>query len=126
MTEGRLHEEKASRCGPGLNHSSFADDLMLFSEAKEGQLLCFTEGQDLFCKCSGQKVNFHKSSMFLSSNVPEEETARLSMLMGIPLKKDVGKYLSHHITLTGKDRVWHNELLLRIHRRVAEWKLTAY
>lgn len=112
MVEGRIREVKASRNGPGLNYLFFADDnLQLFSEATEDQLLCFKEGLDLFCRCSGHKVNFHKSSMFFSSNVSKEETVQLSMLMGIPLKKEVGKYLGHHIHLTGKDRKRHNELL---------------
>lgn len=109
--EGRIREVKASWNGPGLNYLFFANDLLLFSEAKKDQLLCFKDGLDLFCRCSGHEVNFHKSSMFFSSNVPEEEAVRLNMLMGIPLKKEVGKYLGHHIYLIGRDRERHKELL---------------
>lgn len=61
--------------------------------------------------------------MFFSSNVPEEEALRLSWVMGIPLKKMVGKYLGHHIVLKGRDKEMHNDLPKRIHSKIDWWKL---
>lgn len=72
VAQGRLRElVTTSRQGPGLSYLLFADDLLLFSEAKADQLACIKEGLDLFCGCSGQRVNYIKSSMFCSANVSE-------------------------------------------------------
>lgn len=121
--EGRLREVKASRNGPGLNHLFIAYDLLLFVEAHKEHLLCLKEGFDFFCRCPSQRNIFQKSSMFFSSNVHEEEAQQLSAMMDIPMKKDVGKYLGHHIVVKGSDKERHKNLLLCIQRRVAGWKL---
>lgn len=44
IEEGRLREVKASRTVPGLSHLFFADDLLIFFEAREDQLFCIKEG----------------------------------------------------------------------------------
>lgn len=124
--EGGRGEAKRSegvRGGPGLNHLFFVDDLLLFAEAQEDQLMCLKEGFNLFCRCSGQRINYQKSSMFFSSNVHGDVAQQLSGMMGIPLKKDIGRYLGHYIVEKGSHKEWHKELLLRIHKRVASWKL---
>lgn len=86
-----------SRQGPGLHYLFFVDDLLIFSEAKEDQLVCIKEGLDHFCSCSGQRVNYLKSSMFVSPNINALEAERLSNIMEIPLKKKIRKYLGHII-----------------------------
>lgn len=64
VAKGRLRVMKASRQGPKLSHLFFAYDLLLFAEPSLDQLECIKEGLDLFCKCSGQNINFHKSSYY--------------------------------------------------------------
>lgn len=91
ITEGRLREIRASRQGPGLSHMFFADDLLIFTEARDDQLACIKEILDQFCKCSGQRVNFHKSFMFYSPNILTLEAERLSVNLRILLKKKIGK-----------------------------------
>lgn len=82
VDEGRLQEVKALRGPIGLSHLFFAGDLLIFSEACEVQLLCIKEGLEAFCKCSGQRISFQKSSMFFSSSVPAAEAERLSNMVG--------------------------------------------
>lgn len=53
VNQGQLRLVRASRRGPVLSYVFFADDLILFSEAKENQLLCIKEGLEMFCKSSG-------------------------------------------------------------------------
>lgn len=91
VAEGKLKEVKASRQGHGLCYLFFADDLFIFSEAKEDQLLCIKKGLDMFCSCSCQRVNFQKSLMFCSFNVPNAEDKRLSACLGIPLQRKIGR-----------------------------------
>lgn len=123
VVEGRLREVKASRGGIGLSFLFFADDLIVFSEASEDQMNCVKEGLEEFCKCSGQRINFAKSSLYFSSNVQDEEADRLSRVMRIPRTRKVGKYLGHHITVDDKNRERHKELLQRVYNRIEGWKL---
>lgn len=108
--EGRLRTVKSSRHRPGLNYLFFTDDLLIFSEANEDQLECIKEGLDQFCNCLGQRVNYLKSYMFISPNIPALEAERLSAKMRIPLRKKIEKYLGNIIVQDGKNRERHNEL----------------
>lgn len=81
------------------------------------------EGLDLFCKCSSQRDNFHKSSMLCSPNVSTQDAARLSANLGIRLAKHLGKYLGHHIVHSGNNKDAHNALLQCINNRVEGWKV---
>lgn len=103
--------------------SFFTDDLLIFFKAKEDQLECIKEGLDQFCKCSGNASIFHKSSMFISPNILEVEAERLSVKMGIPRRKEIGKYLGHFIVQDDKNKDRHKELLQRVHSKVDGWKL---
>lgn len=64
----------------------------------------FEKRLEQLCRCSGQRVNYQKSSMFFSLNVASEEAVCLSERMGIPQKKEVGMYLGHQIVLRGEIR----------------------
>lgn len=123
IVEGRLREVRASRKGPGLSYLFFTDDFLLFSEVSVDQLACIKEGLELFCGYSGQRVNYGKSSMFFSANVSEQDASRLSTLMGIPLKTNIGKYLGQHIVQGGNNRERYTELTKRVHIRDDGWKL---
>lgn len=50
--------------------------------------------------------------------VPDEDAARLSTLMGIPLRRYIGKYLGHYILHSGNNKEVNKELLKRIKNRV--------
>lgn len=62
-------------------------------------------------------------SMFFFSNVSDKKGGRLCLAMGIHMTKKIGKYLGHHIVLTGRDRERHRDLLKRIQSKVEGWKL---
>lgn len=57
--------------GPRISHLFFADDMLLFAVANEGQmkqvLSCLNY---LFCEASGQKVSVAKTKILFSKNVP--------------------------------------------------------
>lgn len=54
--------------------------------------MCIKEGLEMVCKSSVHKVNFGKSSMLTSANVPALEAKRLSTLFGFSLTERLGKY----------------------------------
>lgn len=123
VEEGCLRKVRASCSGPGLSYLFFADDLILFLEAVDDQLVCLKEGLNSFCAASGQKVNYGKSAMLCSTNVPYTEAKRLSELMGISLTDHLGKYLGHRVVHRGRNTKGHKELVARVHSRLEGWKI---
>lgn len=126
VDEGKLKAMRALRQGAKLSHLFLADDLLLFSEASLDQPECIKEGLDLFCKCSGQRINYHKSSLYYSLNVFAQEADILCETLGIPLKKHIGKYLGHHNLHNGNNRQADKALLQCINNRIDGWKIKCY
>lgn len=62
------------------------------------------EGLEMFWKARGLKVNFHKFLLYCSPNISKQGAARLSMALGIPLTKELDKYLGHHLIHRGNNR----------------------
>ncbi|XP_039060348.1 uncharacterized protein LOC120204312 [Hibiscus syriacus] len=79
--------------GPKISHIFFADDLLLFVEAKTDQLICIQECLKEFSQAWGLKVNLHKSKLFVSLNINLENSNILSDVCGIPLTDDLRTYL---------------------------------
>lgn len=113
---------KAFRGGVGTSHLVFADYLLLFAEAIEDQVACIKEILKSFCKASDPSINFNKSLIFISPNVSEHVAPRLSSGMGIPLTKDLGFYLGHHLVHRVRNNKGHNKLLQRVRDRLDGWK----
>lgn len=111
VEEGSLKPVRALRNGPGLSFLFFADDLILFSEVVEEQVMCLIEGRRHFCRASGQRVNYSKSAMFLSPNVAVEKAKSLSNKAGIPLTDYLGRYLGYQLLHGGRNKSAHLELV---------------
>lgn len=93
---------------------------MILSEASEEQLARIKGGLEAFCICSVQRINFHKFSMFFSSNITDSEAEKLRGVLGIPRSKKMGKYLGHHVAVDDKNRERHMELIRKVQKRVED------
>ena len=82
-----------NREGPRLSHLLFANDLVLFGKASLEQVKVIKGILDIFCKSSGQKINFAKSCVCFSKNVHGTKRQEISDALGIWLTSDLGKYL---------------------------------
>lgn len=121
--KGKWKGVRLSRNGPSLTHLFFADDMILFGEASENQLKVMMDCLNVFCRYSGQKVNYTKSSIFFSKNVSETSACALSSLIGIPKTSSLGKYLgvnSGHGRIKSSD---FNDIISRIRTRLDGWKM---
>lgn len=107
VNEGVWRPLQASRSGIKISHLFFADDLLLFAEADTSQVACILQGLRGFCNASGQPINFNKSSLYISPSVDEQEAHHLSTSLGIPLMKELGRYLGHYILYSGRNNMGH-------------------
>ncbi|XP_073318173.1 uncharacterized protein [Primulina huaijiensis] len=112
---GHIHGIKVCRGAPSIIHLFFADDSMLFFQANA------TEGKyvkniiERYEKASGQAINLSKSGIMYNGNVPNNEKAAISDLLGISTGLDTSRYLGlpsligrkkKQIFAYLKDRVW--------------------
>ncbi|KAA3482263.1 reverse transcriptase [Gossypium australe] len=93
MKEGLIKEVKASRRGPAISHLLFADDCILFGEASNNGAQLLKGILTKYEKCSGQCVNFNKSTIFYSSNTSEESKRQILAILGVRSSTDMEKYL---------------------------------
>lgn len=100
----------------------FADDVLLFAEAREDQILLIKNILDLFCRCSGQKVSEAKSRIFFSNNVDGGLKNHLCHISGFQLTDDIGKYLGVPILHERVSRRSFQFILDKVDKRLSTWK----
>ncbi|KAA3462518.1 reverse transcriptase [Gossypium australe] len=91
--EGLIKGAKTSKRGTTISHLLFVDDCILFGEATKegtGKLKGILKEYE---KCSGQCVNFNKSTIFYSSNTPEVNKREISSILGVRSSTEMEKYL---------------------------------
>lgn len=113
---------QVSRTSPALTHLFFADDLILFAKADQSNCNTIMEVLNDFCKMSGQKLSLQKSKMFVSKNVSPNYARSLSYQCGIPLTKDLGKYLGSPLLHTRITKSLFNDILEKLKTRLSGWK----
>lgn len=60
---------KTSKNGSSLSHLLFANDVLLFSQARLAQARLITNVLEKFCVVSGMKVSLDKSRIFAAKGV---------------------------------------------------------
>ncbi|CAL5404679.1 unnamed protein product [Camellia sinensis] len=84
---------KVRRSCPTLSHLLFADDALLFLKADLGQCRNVLQVLEMYCKASGQSINFDKSGIQFSSSVRPLVEHQICELMQMKLVKAGAKYL---------------------------------
>ncbi|KAH1130307.1 hypothetical protein J1N35_001685 [Gossypium stocksii] len=83
MNGNILRGVKASRSGSQVSHFLFADDCILFGEATERGAQTLKRILLEYENCSGQCVNYDKSTVFFSTNTQEEDTRTVFRILGV-------------------------------------------
>ncbi|KAA3468576.1 reverse transcriptase [Gossypium australe] len=118
---GLVKGARASRRGPEISHLLFADDCMLFGEVTENGARILKSILQEYERCSGQCVNFGKSTIFYSSNTNEESKLAVSTLLGVRCSSSLEKYLGlPNIVGRRKKKAFQN-LVDRITIRIDGW-----
>jgi hypothetical protein len=78
--------------GPRLSQLLFADDVLLFTTAKNSQLRFISDLFDRFSRASGLKINLSKSRAFYSAGTPQSKINKLTSITGIRSTTSLDKY----------------------------------
>jgi hypothetical protein len=122
VLQGDWNPIKLSNNRPQLTHLHFADDVLLFTKAKNSQLRFITDLFNRFSRASGLKINLSKSRAFYSSGIPQAKINRLTSISIIRSTTSLDKYLGFPIL---KGRVKRSDFLFIIEKmqtRLASWK----
>lgn len=76
-----------------------------------------------FERAFGQKVSFHKSSIYFSPNLTQETAEEISLVGGIPIAGDLGWYLGMYLVHGCHSKQQYQQLLDRVILRLAGWKM---
>jgi len=79
--------------GPKISHILFADDVLLFTKARNSQFRFITDLFDRFSRASRLKINISTSRAFYSTWIPQEKINNLTSISGIRSTTYLGKYL---------------------------------
>ena len=82
------------RGGVKIPFLSFADDIIIFANGSDNACSRLTHIIEKLCSASGQKVNYHKSSIQFSKNLSNNQKdrikSRLSIINALSLEKYLG------------------------------------
>ncbi|KAL5773583.1 hypothetical protein ACOSQ2_013507 [Xanthoceras sorbifolium] len=92
-SDGRLLGLCCGRYGAQISHLFFADDSLLFFRASP--IDCSSVGSilDIYSEASGHKINFAKSTLCVSKQVPIGVSSALALSLGVTLVPCHAKYL---------------------------------
>ena len=93
ISSGNWRPIRLNKGGPPLSHLFFADDLIIFAEARLDQVQVIKDCLNAFCDASGQKINEGKTRVFFSRNINHNIKSQLSHSLGFNMSADLGRYL---------------------------------
>ena len=112
---GRLHGVSICRSAPSISHLLFADDSLVFCQAKQEEVQVTSDVLDLYAMASGQCINFEKSYVYFNSNTSRvqkdsiknvlrvREVEKFESYLGLPTLIGRSKYQAFSFL---KERVW--------------------
>ena len=119
---GWLHGVSICRSAPSISHLLFADDSLVFCQAKQEEVQVVSDVLDLYAVVFGQCINLEKSSVFFNSNTSRmqrdwiknalrvKEVEKFESYLGLPTLIGRSKYQAFSFL---KERVW---------KKIQEWK----
>ena len=106
---------------PTINHLQFADDTLLFCDAKVDQLLNVKAILLCFGAVSGLKVNFFKSEL-LDVHIPDFQLEYLADILGCKVGSFPCTYLGLPLCTGVVSPALWNTVIDRVDKRLASWK----
>ncbi|KAA3455898.1 reverse transcriptase [Gossypium australe] len=118
---GNIRGVKASRRGPEISHLLFADDCLLFGEATKERAYFLKEILQQYKRCSGQCVNFNKSTIFYSSNTLAEIKRETSKVLGMRCSTNIERYLGLLNIVGKRKKESFQHLKEKVNQKICQW-----
>ncbi|KAI0499520.1 hypothetical protein KFK09_017724 [Dendrobium nobile] len=103
-----------------ISHLLFADDILLFLEAKRNVMKKVRKVLEDNCKWTGQNINYHKSSLVCGNSVDRRRRIQISRFMGIKLV-DEFEYLRIKLALSLLRKDDFQCLLDKSYKKINVW-----
>lgn len=111
-----------SRNGPAISHLLFADDCLLFTQAKASQARLAQEVLRSFCHASGLKVNVQKTRFLATKNVARFKIDKYAAITGFQSTTNLGRYLGFPLFSGRVKKGDFGFIMDKINGRLASWK----
>jgi len=122
VLQGNWDPIRMSATSPHLSHLLFADDVLIFSKAKNSQVRFIKDLFDKFSQALGLKINLSKSRAFYSLGIPHQKITNLTSLSGIRSTTSLDKYLGFPILKGRPKKSDFNFIIEKMQTRLASWK----
>lgn len=113
---------KLCRGSPAINHLFFADDSLIFFKAND--LECAVLRDIFLCyeRASRQKINFDKSKVSFSKNVPLELQLHLASVLNVERVEKHDKYLGLPMEISHSKVEAFGFLSEKVQRKLQGWR----
>ncbi|XP_027062866.2 uncharacterized protein [Coffea arabica] len=113
---------RISRRDPLISHLFFADDMLVFCKASPDQAEEIMTVLATYEQGSGQVVNYDKSSVFFSKNLPQVVKDEVCRKLGNVQMVNQGKYLGLPMVITRSKEQLFGFIRNNCQRRLGNWK----
>ncbi|CAM8896820.1 unnamed protein product [Rhodiola kirilowii] len=128
FTINKYHERglvkgiRISRTAPVITHLMFADDCMLFLKAKPDCVCRLQEILRRYEAVSGQKVNYEKSQVVCSRNVPDLLKNEIVESLGVKVVEVHSNYLGLPLIFGNRKTALFRLIEEKVHKKTEDWK----
>lgn len=121
-TQDRIHGVKVCRRAPSISHLFFADDSFIFFKANEPECAALKDVLSCYEKSSGQKINYSKSCVSFSRNVPMDMQDSLALALNVERVDKHHKYLGLPMDISHSKIDAFGFLKERIDKKIQSWR----
>ncbi|KAK5785053.1 hypothetical protein PVK06_039598 [Gossypium arboreum] len=121
--EGKIFGAKVCRSAPPITHLMFPDDCILFGETSRRGICVLKNILEKYEDCSGQCVNFEKSTAFFSSNVNDQDKNLVFQILNVRCSMNPKRYLGLPNMVGRKKKLAFQNLKDRLKQRINSWSL---
>lgn len=114
----KIHGAKVFRLAPPITHLMLADDCIPFEDVSNQMVNVLKEILGEYESCSGQCVNYEKSTVFFSTNVKDQDKSRVFQALHVRSSTDLESYLRLPNVVGRKKKMIFHKLKDRLMQKI--------